>query len=188
MALATEKLYYRRGGVTYAINTYTALSDVGSEALKVRVNGANRFIALGAVGDARQSYMRVQKGGATKAVLNSAITYVGVWAEFGHPAVAPSDNSGKSGSSTYSVSVDYNRVYASSTLYNLYIRNAPAGTGYGGYSLIATIDGVNQAALAPGGTAFYRLSTGTHSVTLRWATSRRLEGEYTGNVLIGYNC
>lgn len=73
MSESTKKIYYRRGGVTYEIKTYTSTSDVGSEYIGLNIGGTTYYAKIGAVGDSNASYLRVQKGGATKAILSTAM-------------------------------------------------------------------------------------------------------------------
>ena len=69
MAESTKKIYYRRAGATYSIKTYTTIAEVGSEYIGINIGGTNYYAKIGPASDPNASSIRVQKGGATKAVL-----------------------------------------------------------------------------------------------------------------------
>lgn len=163
MALATEKLYYRRAGVTYSINLYTATSDVGTEYLSVRVAGNIRYAGIVATTDGRASHLRVQKGGTTKAIASTAIDYIGVWTTFGN-----SPPYSQPGWNQYTISTDYNKVFSSSSLFNFRVNFTI--TGASGYTIACrvTIDGNISIWNYSTGlrTNNFRLSTGSHTIRL----------------------
>jgi hypothetical protein len=160
MALATEKLYYRRSDTTYSINLYTATSDVGTDYLSVRVGGNTRYAKIVATTDSLASHLRIRKDGVTKAVATTAITYVGVWTQF------------LSNSSTFSYSYstnyyDENRLYGETfTVNGTGPYNFWLGRSYAYYY----IDGVQYHKGDANANVHLVLSTGNHTVGIRAAS------------------
>lgn len=115
MALATEKLYYRRSGITYSINLYTSTTDVGSEYTVLKHANGLRYAKIGLTSDTNASHLRVQKDGSTKAILTVADSYVEVkvWSILGE---VPLPSTYSTISQEFTVTVDYNRVFSSSSL------------------------------------------------------------------------
>lgn len=76
MAEITEKLYYRKGGVSTAITLYDDTADLPSptDFLAVRIGGSTAYAGLATVGDPNESDMRVRKGGTTYSVLLNSVT------------------------------------------------------------------------------------------------------------------
>jgi hypothetical protein len=157
MALSNEKLYYRRSGITESVNTYTALSDVGTEALKVRVNGADRYIALGDETDSKKSFLRIRKNGIIKAILKSVIDYVGSWTLI----VTTNYNAYR----YWTVYFDYDKVFSESDMTNFKFVGNMLNTKY-------KIDGVEYTATTTLVNGMYvterkhRLTTGNHTIGL----------------------
>jgi len=150
MALSTHKRYFRRVGVTYSVNLYTSTGDLGSSGGRaVRVGGGTLYEALGATSDGNASYMQVRKNGTTLAILSTMITYVGTWSD---------NQSVARGTKNLSRTVNYNKLYSTALPYNVVV------TVTGDISRCSCIiDGVG---VAIGSTTYFRLSTGTHTVSI----------------------
>lgn len=180
MALATEKLYYRRSGTTYSINLYTATSDVGSEYIALKHANGLRYVKIVAVGDSLASYLRVQKGGTTKAIASTAIAYVGVWTLSGSGERSTNGNGWTSVTYTF----DYNRVYSQGLPYNLevmgYFHSEPSAQnpeppteGYCEYKIDGTSYSVHSTQAQ-----YHRLSSGSHTIEY-YGVSSRYHNDYS---------
>lgn len=72
MALYAKKLRYYRNGVEYITNLYTTAAEVGTEYISFRDGTTTVYARLGDTTNSEASHLRVQKGGATRAVIKSA--------------------------------------------------------------------------------------------------------------------
>jgi hypothetical protein len=165
MALATEKLYYRRSGITYSINLYTSITDVGSEYTVLKHANGLRYAKIGLTSDTNASHLRVQKGGSTKAILTVANSYVevGVWSILGSLS-QPSTYS--TISQEFTRNFDYDRVFSSSSPYNLRIQYSGGGAQGTNVSVTYLIDGESFVKKANSAYSYHRLPTGSHTITL----------------------
>lgn len=165
MALATEKLYYRRSGITYSINLYTSITDVGSEYTVLKHANGLRYAKIGLTSDTNASHLRVQKGGSTKAILTVADSYVevGVWSLLGN---VPIPSTYSTNYLSFTGNFDYDRVFSSSSPYNLRIQYNGGGAQGASAMVSYTIDGENFVRSASSGYSYHRLSTGSHTITL----------------------
>jgi len=80
MALHTKKLRYQRGGTTHVIDLYTSTAEVGSECIALRDGSTTVYAALGDTTDSYASHIRLQRSGATKAVLSTLAAPTWQWA------------------------------------------------------------------------------------------------------------
>jgi hypothetical protein len=72
MPKIAKSLKYRRSGVTYSVQLYDSVSEVGSTYMNLKVDGQTVYAKLGATGDSDASHLRVRKSGVTYAILNIA--------------------------------------------------------------------------------------------------------------------
>lgn len=71
MAEVTQKLHYRKGGVTVDISLYDSTSDMHSDYLSLRAGGKTVYAALGSAGEIESSGLKVRKGGVTYSVMKT---------------------------------------------------------------------------------------------------------------------
>jgi len=168
MAQSSHYLYIRRGGQNYAINLYTASSDTGTPAFTYRLSGANLFAKIVDTTDSRASYLRARVSSVIKAVASTALKYIATWTQFGSVGVPDPANPGTV-TTSYSVTVDYNILYSTGSLYNVKIVWTPYGDN-GSSSASVSIDGTVYTLNST--TTYYRLSTGTHTIVLYGVLTR----------------
>lgn len=73
MALHTKKYYYRRDGVTYSIDLYTTIAEVGSDYCVLYDGSTPVYAKIGDVSDPNVSYIRIFKGGVIKGLIANAV-------------------------------------------------------------------------------------------------------------------
>lgn len=72
MAKLTRKLKYRRAGVTYSIDLFNTVAELGSsDYMAVKIDDGKAYAPLGPTGHLVASHLRVKKGGSTYAVLTT---------------------------------------------------------------------------------------------------------------------
>lgn len=72
MAKITRTLKYRRASVTYSIDLFNSVGDLGSsDYMAVKIDGGKAYAPLGPTGHLVASHLRVKKGGSTYAVLTT---------------------------------------------------------------------------------------------------------------------
>ena len=71
MGIYHKKLHIRKNEIVISHNLYTGLDEVGANALHLRDGGRVVYAALGGVGDANASPLRVRKNGIVYAVLQA---------------------------------------------------------------------------------------------------------------------
>lgn len=163
MALAAEKFYIRRGGVTQAINLYTSPSDVGSEYIALKHPSGMRYASIIPTSDSRASYLRAQRAGVAKAVALTTITYVGVWSAAGDGSRT---NVNSEGWTNYTYYFNSDRIYGPTSLYNYRAITVGHADGSWPGSQPYRIDGVTYYTPASQGVyTYHRLSTGNHTIS-----------------------
>jgi hypothetical protein len=72
MPKIAKSLNYQKLGVTYSVQLYDNVSEVGSTYMNLKVDGQTVYAKLGATSDGDASHLRVQKSGVTYAILQIA--------------------------------------------------------------------------------------------------------------------
>lgn len=168
MGTASNKLYYRRGGVTYSIDLYTSTADFSTTdyfCVRAQSGGggpATLYAPVGSTTDSRASYLRVYDG-STKAVYSTAIKYTSAWSNFG-------SRSTPTGYNSYSVATDYHVLYSSGSAYNIRIVFTVNCSGGETVNPYVYIDGTTYyyGSNVASGTyyKYFRLTTTTHTIRL----------------------
>lgn len=89
MAITKRKLVYQRSGQKYFVSLYDRSSDVGSAYMAAAIDSKTHYARLAAVGGADDSYLRVYKGDAQKAVSTFVSTSISCGIGPGIPVVHP---------------------------------------------------------------------------------------------------